>query len=70
MAVIWQYQDIMLKNEIKIQNASLNGYNLARSEIVSITVQCQQYPIIFTDSSEQYKVTLVALECLQRGEGE
>ena len=58
------------KQELQIQNATLNGYNLARSEIISIAASCKQNPITFKanineTTQQEYVVTLVALECLQ-----
>jgi len=65
------------KQELQIQNATLNGYNLARSEIIVITSQCKEYPIkflqggdsngTFSIGTQEYQVTLVALECLREG---
>lgn len=64
------YDDNQEQESIKVQNATLNGYNLARAEIIQRTAQCQSYPIEFTNGTVNYRVTLVAMECLQqRGAG-
>ena len=54
------------KQELQIQNATLNGYNLARSEIIIVTSQCKEYPITFSNGTQEFRVTLVALECLEQ----
>ena len=64
------YLEIQDKQSLEIQNATLNCYNLARSEIISIAASCKQNPITFKanineTTQQEYVVTLVALECLQ-----